>query len=132
MDSQASPPLRAFLPTTLILLVLGWGGLAAVIWMTTPSGGTRWLMFFTGVLAFTGTSLPLVAFLNRRFPSKPPPTTSVVVRQAVWVGVYFGTLAWLQIGQVLTLPLALLLLVGLVLIEWLLRMREQAQWNPKS
>jgi hypothetical protein len=53
------------------------------------------------------------------------------VRQAVWVGVYFGTLAWLQIGRVLTLPLALLLLVGLVLIEWLLRMREQSQWNPK-
>ncbi len=130
MDSQSSPPIRAFLPTTIILMILGWGGLAAVIWLTTPSGGTRWLMFFTGVMAFTGTVLPVMAFLNRRFPSKPPATTSVVVRQALWVGVYFATLAWLQIGRVLTPPLALLLLVGLVLIEWLLRMREQAQWKP--
>ena len=78
----------------------------------------------------TGTALPAVAFLNRRFPSNPPATTSVILRQAIWVGIYGPTLAWLQIARVLTLALALLLLLGLGVIEWLLRLRERSQWIP--
>lgn len=130
MDSHAPPPIRTFLPASIILMMLGWSGLIADILLTTPSGGTRWAFFFTSFMALTGTVLPVVAFLNRRFPSIPPPTTVVIVRQAMWVGVYFTTLAWLQIGRVVTPALALLLAVGLILIEWLLRMRERAQWKP--
>ena len=98
--------------------------------LTSPTGGTRWLFFFVSVLALTGTVLPAMAFLNRRFPSTPPPTHFVILRQAIWVGIYFPTLAWLQIGRVLTPSLALLLAIGLILIEWLLRMRERSQWKP--
>ncbi len=130
MDSTSSPPVRKFLPAAIILAVIGWGGVLYVLLNTLPTVGPRWLFFFLSVLAVTGTSLPMVAFLNRRFPSVPSPTTAVVLRQALWVGIYFPTLAWLQIGRVLTPALALLLLLGFILIEWLLRLREKSQWNP--
>jgi len=54
------------------------------------------------------------------------------VRQAIWVGIYFPTLLWLRIPRVVTLPLALLLAAGLILIEFLLRLRERSQWKPES
>ena len=131
MDSQNPPPMRAFLLTTILLMIFGWGGLYAILANTTPNGGTRWALFFAGVLAVTGAILPVVAFLNKRFPSLPPPTTTVVVRQALWAGIYVATLGWLQIGRVLTPALALLLLAGLTMIEWLLRLRERALWKPE-
>ena len=123
---------RSFLPAALVLMVLGWGGFLAVISLTTPNGGTRWVFFFTAVLALTGMALPGTAFLNRRFPSMPPPTSAVIVRQAIWFGVYLPTLAWLRIGRVLTFALAILLALGLVMIEYLLRLRERSQWKPKQ
>jgi hypothetical protein len=130
MKNQTSLPVSSFLPTAFILAILGWGGLFYLVNYTVPTVGPRWLFFFLGVLALTGTSLPFVAFLNRRFPSQPPAVPGVILRQAIWVGIYGPTLAWLQLGRVLTLALALLLALGLVLIEALLRMRERSQWKP--
>lgn len=130
IDMRVSPPVRYFLPTSLILMILGWGGLYAVTVYTSPNGGTRWLFFFTAVLALTGTVMPGVAFLNRRFPSLPPPNPQVILRQSLWIGIYVPTLAWLQIGRVLNLALAGLLAVCLILIELLLRLRERSQWKP--
>jgi hypothetical protein len=130
MDNT-SPPIRSFLPAALSLMLLGWGGFIAVVYYTSPNGGTRWVFFFTAVLGLTGTALPGVAFLNRRFLSSPAPTPAVIVRQAIWFGVYLPTLAWLRIGRVLTFSLAVLLALGLILIEYLLRLRERSQWNPK-
>jgi hypothetical protein len=112
-------------------MLLGWSGLYGVIMYTAPNGGTRWLFFFAGVLALTGTFLPVTAYLNRRFPSVPPPTPLVIVRQALWFGIYVPTLLWLRIGRVLTPSLALLLAAGLILIEFLLRLRERSQWRPE-
>ncbi len=132
MDKKTSPSVRLFIPAAFILMVSGWGGLYWLLNYTTPSGGTRWLFFFAGVLALTGTFLPVVAFLNQRFPSTPPPTPAVIVRQAVWFGVYLPTLAWLRIGRVLTPSMSLLLAIGLILIEWLLRLRERSQWKPEG
>jgi hypothetical protein len=132
MDSTLSPPVRKFLPAAVILALLGWSGLIYLFIYTRPTVGPRWLFFFLSVLAITGTTLPVMAFLNRRFPSTPPTTSIVVLRQALWAGIYFPTLAWLQIGRVLTPALALLLLLGFVLIEWLLRLRERSQWKPES
>lgn len=133
MDSRPSPPaVRSFLPATLILMLLGWGGIAYLWTQTQPFLGPRWAFYFFSVLAFTGVALPIVAYLNRRFPSKPPPSNLVIVRQAIWVGIYFPTLLWLRIPRVVTLPLALLLAAGLILIEFLLRLRERSQWKPES
>jgi hypothetical protein len=129
--SPGAPAVTTFLPAAIILMLLGWGGFIAVVIYTEPSGGTRWALFFTSVLALTGTALPAVAYLNRRFPSMPAPTPGIILRQAIWIGIYLPTLAWLQIGRVLTPFLALLLGVGLVLIEFLLRLRERSQWKPE-
>jgi len=131
MENQSTPiSVIGYLPTAAILMILGWGGLYAIVQYTSPNGGTRWLFFFALILAITGTLLPLVAFLNRRFSSKPPASNLVVMRQALWFGVYVGIIAWLQIGRVLNPAIAILLAVGLVIIEWLLRMRERSQWKP--
>ena len=113
---QKSPPTSSFLPTAIVLMLMGWGGLYYIFAKTTPSGGTRWAMFFAAVLAITGTVLPAFAYLNRRFPTSPPATTFVILRQSLLVGIYFPTLAWLQIGRVLTPMIALLLALGLILI----------------
>ena len=130
MEAKVSPPVSAFLPAAIILMLIGWGGLYLLIFYAPIHGGTRWLFYFLSVLALTGTALPLVAFLNRRFPSTPPPSGGVILRQAIWLGIYFPTLAWLRIGRVLNPLLALLLALGLLLIEGLLRFREYSTWKP--
>jgi hypothetical protein len=130
MKSNTSPRVANFLPAALVLFIFGWGGLIVLIIATLPTVGPRWLFFFLSVLAITGTILPITAFLNRRFPSTPPPTTMVVVRQALWFAVYGATLVWLQLGRVLNPALAILLAIGLGLIEFLLRLSEKSQWKP--
>jgi hypothetical protein len=129
VDKQVSPSIRSFLPITLTVGLLGWAGLIAVIALTSPEGGTRWALFFFSVIALTATALPMMAYMNIRFPSNPPVTSWVVVRQSIWFGVYVPTLVWLQIGRVLTLPMALLLAAGFILIEVLLRLRERSLWK---
>jgi len=130
MESRTTPPVSSFLPTTIILLVLGWGGLFLLFQRTMPTVGPRWLFFFLWVLALTGTALPGVAFLNRRFPTVPPATPGIIIREAIWVGLYGATLAWLQLGRVLNLALAVLLASGFIAIEILVRLRERSQWEP--
>jgi hypothetical protein len=129
MKSNTSPRVANFLPASIFLFIIGWGGLIALILTSLPTVGPRWLFFFLCVLAITGTMLPITAFLNRRFPSTPPPTYFVVVRQALWFAVYVSTLIWLQMGRVLNPALAILLAIGLGLIEFLLRLSEKSQWK---
>lgn len=130
MKSNTSPRVANFLPAALFLFIVGWGGLITLFMSTLPTVGPRWLFFFLSVLAITGTVLPIIAFLNRRFPSTPPPTAIVVVRQALWFAVYGATIIWLQMGRVLNPALAVLLAIGLGLIEFLLRLSEKSQWKP--
>ncbi len=122
--------LTSYLPLSIVLTVSGWVGLLLVVRGTVPTLGPRWLFFFLGVLALTGPVLPLVYFLNKRFPSDPPVDGLVIVRQALWVGVFGSTVAWLQLGRVLTTGLALILACVFVLIEFLLRLFERSRWNP--
>ncbi|MFQ5617274.1 MAG: hypothetical protein ACE5GO_12550 [Anaerolineales bacterium] len=129
IPSNHSPSVIKFIPAAIILGSGGWIGLVWLVINTLPTVGPRWLFFFCWFLALTGTSLPVIAFLNRRFPGNVPTTQNVVVRQASWVGLYGSILAWLQIGRVVTPALALLLAVGLILVEWLLRLRERGMWR---
>jgi len=126
----SSPAIRNFLPASILLLILGGGGLYTVLAFTSPDGGTRWLFFFFAILGLTGIALPISAFFNRRFPSTPPPSAGVILRQSIWFGIYWPFIAWLRIGRVLTPAMALLLALGFILIEWLLRLRERSQWKP--
>jgi hypothetical protein len=131
MNITQSPPVKTFLPTAIVLSALGYGGLVILLFLSVPTVGPRWLFFFLVFMALTGTALPFVAFLNHRFTSAPPATSTVILRQAMFIGIYAATLAWLQIGRVLTGALAVLLLIGLGLMEFLLRLRERSQWKPQ-
>lgn len=55
---------------------------------------------------------------------------NVILRQALWVGIFGSILLWLSYGRVYSLTLAIVLLMGLSAVEWLLRMRERSQWKP--
>jgi hypothetical protein len=130
MAAKQTPPVLAFLPTALLFSLIGWGGIAWLFLNTLPTVGPRWLFFFFWFLALTGIALPVMAFLNRRFPGHAPATPEIITRQAMWVGFYGCLIAWLQIGRVVTPALVLLLAVGFAVVEMLLRLRERSQWKP--
>jgi len=127
---QPQPSFRAYFTSTLFLIVIGWGGLAALILFTVPTVLPRWGFFLLWVMALTGVALPVSYFANRQFPSDPPAEPNVIVRQALWVGIYGATLAWLQLGRLVTLYVIFGLAGGLIAIEYFLRMRERARWKP--
>lgn len=130
MQKTESPPILAFIPAAFCLMLIGWGGLFLLIQYNPPTVWPRWLFFFLSVLAVCGTALPVVAFLNRRFTSKPAASTSTIMRQSLWFGIYFPTLAWLRMPRVLTPASALLIAIGIIVVEALLRLRERSQWAP--
>ena len=132
MEPAKTPHPLKFLPVILFLFVVGWGGLFFLVNLTLPTLGPRWLFFFLLALGATGTALPISAYLNFRFESKPPATANVIVRQALWVGVFVATAAWFQYGRVLSMTLALMLAIGLFVLEIVLRIRERSQWRPKD
>jgi hypothetical protein len=124
-----SPTFKAFLPTIVVLVIIGWGGIIILLNATEPTVWPRWLFFLLVVVAFTGITLPAAVYLNHRFPSKPPASARVMVRQALWVGVFAATLFWLNYGQVLSFSLAVIFFVGFTAIEIFLRLWERSQWR---
>ena len=121
---------RNYLLSTLALMLVGWGGVTAIFYYSPPLVWARWGFFVLGIMALTGTALPVVYFFHRRFPTEPPAQSNVIVRQALWVGVYAATLAWLQLGRLVTLYVILGLAGGLIAIEYFIRVREKANRNP--
>ena len=132
MDTQPSSTttFKDYLTAFLVLFLTGWIGLVITIFATLPTLGPRWLFFFLGVVALTGTAIPITYFLNKRFPSTPPAEKYIIIRQAIWFGVYGSSLAWLQMGQVLNTSLALILAGAFIVIELLLRVWERSHWKP--
>jgi len=121
---------RNYLVSTLALIIVGWGGIAALFYYSLPFVWSRWGFFVLGIMALTGTALPVVYFIHRRFPTEPLAESNVIVRQALWVGVYAATLAWLQLGRLVTLYVILGLAGGLIAIEYFIRLREKANRTP--
>ncbi|HKJ27766.1 MAG TPA: hypothetical protein VJ965_09025 [Anaerolineales bacterium] len=124
-----TPTVRAYLPLIVVLLFMGWGGLFILVNMTQPTIWPRWIFYFLVVVAFTGVSLPVAVYLNRRFSSDPYPGSKVMVRQSLWVGVYIALMVWMNFGQVVSFGLAALFLVGFTGIEIFLRLRETSRWR---
>lgn len=116
--------------SALALIIIGWGGLYFVITMTLPLVWSRWGFFALLLMALTGTALPIVYFLHQRFPAEPLAEANVIIRQALWVGVYGATLAWLQLGRLVTLYVILGLAGGLIAAEYFIRIREKANRRP--
>jgi hypothetical protein len=127
-----APSARQYVLSGLFLMLVGWGGLALLIFVFSvpPLVWARWSFFALWFIALSGTALPVVYYLNLRFPSEPPVEPGAIVRQAMWVGVYGATLAWLQLGQLVTLWVWVGLGAGLAAIEYVIRSRERARWRP--
>ncbi len=130
MSSKQTPSLISYIPAALILALVGWAGLVILVRSTLPTLGPRWLFFFLIVIAMAGTFLPVSAFLNWRFPTSPPAPRRTVVRESIMIGLYIASLAWLQLGRVLTPALVLVLALGIGFVEWMIRLRESSRWEP--
>jgi len=112
MESLPNSTFRPYLASAISLIVLGFGSAGSAIFALTPTLWARWLLFFGGTLGLTGLALPVTWFFNLRFPSNPPVGPYVIVRQAIWVGVFGVVLAWVFLGE----KLALYHLAGIGLI----------------
>jgi predicted membrane channel-forming protein YqfA (hemolysin III family) len=130
MDTPSHPPFRPFLVAAIVLFLLGAGLFFAAVIYLEPTVWSRWVFFFGGTLALTAMALPATWFLNLRFPSTPPAEAHIIVRQAAWVGVFGGLLAWLQQERLVSLGIFVGLGLGLFVIEYLIRMRERSLWRP--
>jgi hypothetical protein len=126
------PTFRPFLVSTLIIFVGGWVGLALLLNFSLPTLWPRWGFFALLVLACTGTTIPISFWLNSVFASEPPAEPGVITRQSIWVGIYFAVLAWLQIGRLLSFSIGLWLAIGLIALEYLLRLRETSLKSTKD
>jgi hypothetical protein len=128
MSDPESSSYRSLMVAASIMAVAGWLGLIVLFSTTLPTVGPRWLFFFLWTLAVTGTALPFAWVLHRRFDSAPV-AGAVLLRQSLLVGLLAGTCMWLQINRTLTLPLALLLSIGVAGVEWLVRAVERSSWR---
>jgi len=113
-----------------VLALSGWLGLLLLLNSSLPTVGPRWLFFFLLTLATTGTALPFLWLLDRRFSNERPAPASALQRQALLVALFADLSMWLQINRSLTLPLAILIALGLFAIERLLRFVDRSQWRP--
>jgi len=132
VKNRMFPKFQNVLITSIVLALAGWLGLFFLFQFTTPLLGPRWAFFFLFIFALSGTSLPIVYFFNLRFFSEPPANAVVLIRQSIWVGIFFDLLAWLQLGRVLNSILALILAVGIIIVENLIRMAERSHWRPSQ
>lgn len=116
-----------------ILAVGGWAGLLWLLLNTLPTVPNRWTFYALLHIALTGTALPVIRLLHRRFSRQGGLFVGpgVMIRQAVWVGLYGTLIAWLRIPRLLTVPLVAGVALALVAIELLLRLRERTQWQPE-
>ena len=127
-----APTARQVIYSSIFLMLAGWGGMALLIFAFSipPLVWARWGFFALFCMALSGTALPLIYLLNRRFPSDPPAEPNTLVRQALWVGVYGCVIAWLQLGHVMAFWMWIGLAGGLIAAEYLIRLRERARWRP--
>jgi hypothetical protein len=114
-----------------ILALLGWGGLIGLVFNVDPRVGPLpiWGFFVLWLMALTGTAVPFVSYLNRRFSREAVPA-NVLLRQSIWVGLFGAACAWLQRSSLLSSATVALVLIALIGVEWFLRLREHAHWSP--
>ena len=117
---------RTFLLPSILLCVVGWGGLALLLNFTEPFLWPHWGLYALVVMASTGTSLPISYLFNSIFSNLTAARAGVIVRESITVGIYFAMLTWLEIGRVLNFQIAVFLGLGLLVIEYLVRLYESS------
>jgi hypothetical protein len=92
------------------------------------AGNLEFIMVFLAsvLVAVTGLSLPLAYYLNKRFGRSGSQRFLVVLRQAMWVGIWVAFCVWLQMNRSLSIGVALLVAGVLVTVEILLQIRTKA------
>lgn len=78
------------------------------------------------MVAVTGLVLPLAYYLNKRFGKSDSSSFLVVLRQAMWLGIWVAACTWLQMNRTLGLGVAMLVAAVLVTLELLLQVRTRA------
>jgi hypothetical protein len=78
------------------------------------------------LVAVTGLVMPLAYIVNRRFGRTGSQRFAVVLRQAMWVGLWASFCIWLQMQRSLGLGVVLLSALVLVTVEVLLQVRAKA------
>ena len=124
--------LPSILFSAILIAFIGWVGLFFLLQYTQPFLGPRWIFFFLLTMGVSGTALPIVYFLNVRFPHDPPANTSVIIRQSAWFAIFVDLLAWLQLGRVLNSILVVVIAIGIIVIENLIRLVERSRWQPSN
>jgi hypothetical protein len=127
--AKPSFPAGLFLAGAL-LAIIGWGGVAGVVFLTLPFLLPRWLFFFTLFLAITGTATPVVWYLNRRFTPDRFPSEGILIREALEAGSLGVFLVWLQAGRMFTAFLGWAFFGAFLAVELLLRLYENSRWAP--
>ncbi len=131
MIDRPSSPYRSLMISAAILASLGWLGLMLLLSSTLPTVGPRWLFFFLLAFALTGSALPFLWLLHRRFTANRLAPSSILLRQALIFTLYCEICTWLQINRSLSLSMAVLLALGLISVEWFLNLLERSSWKPR-
>jgi hypothetical protein len=116
---------KRWMPYMVLGILASWLGLWGVLRL--PINATTKVLFFIALYcAVTTTVMPAAAYLNARFGrcAERRVYQARFIRQSIWVGLYTGIIAWLQMQRVLNLMLALILIAAFALIETFLITRE--------
>ena len=117
-----------------LLAAGGWSGLAWLIFVSgrLPTVPNRWLFYVLVQIALTGSAVPFVRLLHRRFSHEGALfiPAGVMIRQAIWFGLWGTVCLWLRIPRLLSVPTAIVIAIAMIVIELLLRLRERMQWRP--
>jgi hypothetical protein len=114
-----------------VMAGLSWVLLYRLVIGSPPLAFARWLFFILLYMAITGTVLPFIWYLNRRFSRFYPATGGILLRQSMWFGLFTVTAAWLQMTRALNGAIAFFLALSMIVIETFLRLRERAQTNDR-
>jgi hypothetical protein len=75
-------------------------------------------VFLAGVLVvITGASLPLAYVINQRFGQSKSSQFLVVLRQAMWIGIWFAFSIWLQMNRTFGWGVAILVPAVFIVVE---------------
>lgn len=116
--------ISSVITSSFYLILLGGVGTYLLINFTYPFLWQRWLFFGAIILLGTGIGLPVILFLNKVISSHHVAYRDIIVRESVGFGVYIGFLFWLAIGRLFTIPLAIAVGLIMLVIDYLLRIRE--------
>ena len=125
------PPFGKILTTSLFLIFIGGGGLAFGFTFFEPTLGPRWLFFFFLTILGAGIAIPISYMIQRRFANQSVPP-KVLIRESILFGVFLSMIAWLQLGRILTNLIIIIVAIGFLLLEMLLRMAEKETFKADA